>query len=162
MSYTPIGFLPLALSDLTNKITIKHTTEQIEMEDIVNHSNYTELFKTDSIVRLENEIYELITRLDEINAEISQIDTFITNLNSNVQSQKDYNEYNDFKNISIENGKNIILLQEEDRRRISRELHDSPLQNLTYLVHKLELCDLLMKQDPDKASNEIKNVSSNP
>ena len=68
--------------------------KQIEMEDIVNHSNYTEILKTDSIVRLENEIFELITRLDEINAEISQIDTFITNLNSNVQSQKDYNEYN--------------------------------------------------------------------
>ena len=135
--------------------------KQIEMEDIVNHSNTTELFKTDSIVKIENEIYELITRLDEINAEISQIDNFITNLNSNVQSQKDYNEYNDFKNSSIENGKNIILLQEEDRRRISRELHDSPLQNLTYLVHKLELCDLLMKQDPDKACHEIKNVSSN-
>ena len=47
--------------------------KQIEMEDIVNHSNYTELLKTDSIVRLENEIYELITRLDEINAEIDSV-----------------------------------------------------------------------------------------
>lgn len=135
--------------------------KQIEIEDIANESIHTDVFRTDTLLKLENEIYTLITKLDEIDAEISQIDTFISNLNSTVQATNDYTEYNDFKNISNEYGKNIILLQEEDRRRISRELHDSPLQNLTYLVHKLELCDLLMSQDIDKARDEIKNVVLN-
>lgn len=135
--------------------------KQIEMEDIANHSDQPDVFKTDTLLKLENDIFNLITKIEEIDAEISQIDTFISNLNSTVNISSDFSEYNDYKNFSKEKGKNIILLQEEDRRRISRELHDSPLQNLTYLVHKLELCDLLMNQDIDKARDEIKNVVLN-
>lgn len=52
-----------------------------------------------------------------------------------------------------------INFQEDDRQRIARDLHDTSLQNLVHLVHKLELCHLYIDQDPLKAKLELSLVS---
>lgn len=57
-------------------------------------------------------------------------------------------------NLSINN------VQEEDRRRIARDLHDTSLQNLIHLLHKIELCNLYIDQDPTKAKDELLQVST--
>lgn len=54
----------------------------------------------------------------------------------------------------------VLHVQEEDRRRIARELHDTPLQNLAHLIHKMELCNLYIDEDPAKAKLELSVVSS--
>lgn len=36
----------------------------------------------------------------------------------------------------------VLDVQEKERQRIARDLHDSSLQNLTHLVHKVELTSL--------------------
>lgn len=56
-------------------------------------------------------------------------------------------------NITISN------VQEEDRQRIARDLHDTSLQNLVHLVHQIELCNLYIDQDPNKAKQELSLVS---
>lgn len=52
-----------------------------------------------------------------------------------------------------------INFQEDDRQRIARDLHDTSLQNLVHLVHKIELCHLYIDQDPLKAKLELSLVS---
>ena len=42
-------------------------------------------------------------------------------------------------------------IQEKERQRIARDLHDSSLQNLTHLIHKVELSSLYIDRDPVKA-----------
>lgn len=58
-------------------------------------------------------------------------------------------------------GLNILETQEKDRQRIARDLHDSTVQNLTGLVHKIELCSRLVEMDPLRAKLELTVLSNN-
>ena len=53
----------------------------------------------------------------------------------------------------------LLETQENERQRISRELHDSTVQNLTGLVHKTELCSKLMEMDPIRCKLELTMMS---
>lgn len=60
----------------------------------------------------------------------------------------------------IENGNMLILkVQEEERQRIARDLHDTSLQNLTYLIHKIELSSFYIESDPARAKLELSAVN---
>lgn len=52
----------------------------------------------------------------------------------------------------------ILDAQEKERQRIARDLHDTSLQNLTHLVHKVELSSLYIDEDPVKAKLELATV----
>lgn len=52
-----------------------------------------------------------------------------------------------------------IHVQEEDRKRIARDLHDTSLQSLTHLIHQIELCSLYIDLDPKKAKLELSVIS---
>ena len=45
--------------------------------------------------------------------------------------------------------------QEQDRLRIARDLHDTSLQNMAYVVNKLESCTRYIDEDPIKAKMEL-------
>lgn len=53
----------------------------------------------------------------------------------------------------------ILSIQEEDRKRIARDLHDTSLQNLTHLIHQIELSGLYIDQDPIHAKLELSLVN---
>ena len=48
--------------------------------------------------------------------------------------------------------------QELDRNRISRDLHDSTVQSLTSLVHKIEYCSKMIDIDPVCAKLELQSM----
>ena len=52
-------------------------------------------------------------------------------------------------------------IQELDRRRIARDLHDTSLQNLAHMIHKLELASMYMDKDVIQAKLEIASISKN-
>ena len=52
----------------------------------------------------------------------------------------------------------ILDVQEKERQRIARDLHDTSLQNLTHLIHKIELSSLYIDEDPVKAKLELATV----
>ena len=63
----------------------------------------------------------------------------------NTENEKSYNALNmDFLNM-----------QEKDRQRIARDLHDTSLQNLTHLIHKIELSSMYIDKDPVRAKLEL-------
>ena len=54
----------------------------------------------------------------------------------------------------------VLTAQEKDRQRIARELHDTSLQNLTHLIHVIEICGMHIDNDPQKAKTELSEMSS--
>lgn len=49
----------------------------------------------------------------------------------------------------------VIKAQEEERKRVAREIHDGPAQSLANLVLRTEICERLLAQDIDEALNEL-------
>ena len=52
-------------------------------------------------------------------------------------------------------GTEIIERQEQERQRIARDLHDTTVQNLTAMIHKLEFCQQIIDADAIRAKIEM-------
>lgn len=55
----------------------------------------------------------------------------------------------------------VLNIQEKERQRIARDLHDTSLQNLAHLVHKIELSSMFIDQDPLRAKLELAAINKN-
>ena len=109
---------------------------------IRNNINKEEMEKyKEEIVTYEEKNRVLQNKYDECSSRIER-------LNKIIQDEKDYNL-------------TILSIQEEERHRISRDLHDTSLQTLTYLVHKIELSSKFIDQDSDRAKLELSIVNKN-
>ena len=55
---------------------------------------------------------------------------------------------------------NSIVLLETERQRIAKDLHDTSLQNLTAIIHKVELASMYVNQDPVRTKLELSTISN--
>ncbi len=69
--------------------------------------------------------------------------------------------------IGGENGGNSIFLgikvleaQEEERRRLSRDIHDGPAQSIANIVLKAEICRTLIDKDIEKGLEELETLKT--
>ena len=53
----------------------------------------------------------------------------------------------------------FIKKQELDRKRIANELHDTSIQDLTHIIHQIELAGLYIDMDPVKAKLELAGIN---
>jgi two-component system sensor histidine kinase DegS len=54
----------------------------------------------------------------------------------------------------------VIQAQEDERLRVSRQIHDGPAQTMTNLVLRAEICERLLDLDPSKAKTELSGLKS--
>ncbi len=92
-----------------------------------------------SVYEKENEI--LLTKSNDLHIKIDKIQNIL----------RDENEH------SVK----MFNIQEDERYRISRELHDTSLQNLAHLVHKIELSSMYIDKDPLQAKLELSIINKN-
>lgn len=53
-------------------------------------------------------------------------------------------------------GAQIIRSQEEERRRLARDIHDGPAQAIANIVFRAEVCERLIDSDSERAKSELK------
>jgi len=54
----------------------------------------------------------------------------------------------------------IIEAQENERKRLARQMHDGPAQSLTNFILQAEICQRLFDRNPDRAAEELNNLKS--
>ena len=66
------------------------------------------------------------------------------------------------KDLQVNEFENMDALdyQEMDRKRIASELHDTSLQDLTHIIHQIELSSLYIDIDPIKAKLELEDINN--
>lgn len=107
--------------------------------------------RRDEIERTLRQMNETIVRAENLMTQISMaISLLHTGLEDSLQTQN--NEQ------GFEMGLRIIKAQEEERRRLAREIHDGPAQTLANIVLRLEIAEKLLDYDPSKVKNELQDL----
>lgn len=84
-----------------------------------------------------------INKLDKKNIQLKQFIKYFENILETENSQSEIYD--------------VLDIQEKERQRIASELHDSSVQNLTHLVHMIELASMYIDKDPNRAKLELEN-----
>lgn len=149
--------------DLQNRI-VEIETEIRECNDYIESLNKKDdcdynLFSPRSASRVyKDQVYEKKLRVEELEEELKNVYKRMSVVTKKVDS------LNTLKSdeITINSSDNkdeskmmFLRLQEDDRQRIAADLHDSVLQNLTLLMHNLELAERYVDADPVHAKLEL-------
>lgn len=109
---------------------------------------------------------ELLKKLEDLNNQSSLVDGDILLIKDALGENEAYEEEidkakNDIYEVHRKNtiGLSILEMQENERQRIARDLHDSIVQVLANLVHKCEICSKVMNVDIVRAKLELEIMS---
>lgn len=59
----------------------------------------------------------------------------------------------------IQPASEVLAVNENDRKRIARDLHDYTIQDIIYLIHKVEIASKYIDQDPVRAKLELSTIT---
>lgn len=109
--------------------------------------------KRDDLERRLVRLSQTVNRADSLVSKISVIENYLQvdfyQVNEMIESAKQKQEF----------GLKIIEAQEEERKRLSREIHDGPAQMLANILLRSEIIErTLQEQTVDKAIAEVKSV----
>ncbi len=127
-----------------NNIRIKHILKKREEKDLAEKRTELEL----NLKRTT----EIVKRAEKLVAHVGVAMEFLKgNLSDIYETIGDMNK----KQLL---GIKIIQAQEEERMRVSREIHDGPAQSMANVVLKAELCEKLLAIDTNQSRVELKKV----
>ncbi|NNC27539.1 histidine kinase, partial [Salinisphaera sp. USBA-960] len=107
---------------------------------------------------LEQRISSLQNTSDKAESFMSQISTVLSYLGGELRQ---YGEVIEDARRKQEYGLKIIEAQEEERKRLSREIHDGPAQVLANVLLRSQLIERIYeKKGKDEAFKEIKDMKS--
>lgn len=105
-------------------------------------------FRNSLEIRLKN-AQELVEKAEGISSQLSVATEYLTgDLDKMTKTMDELSEKHYL-------GFRIIEAQEEEKRRLAREVHDGPAQSLANVILKFELCEQLVDRDVERAKKEI-------
>lgn len=95
---------------------------------------------------------------EKYNRKIKEMENLIKNITDMITENETLQRENNSEKDELYRF-HMLEIQETERQRISRELHDDTVQNLTSLVHKTELCSKLVDMDPVRCKLELASMT---
>ena len=130
-------------------------------EDFFSQKNAAEEEKEKITNDNDYQYYE--RKIEDLDNKIKVVSSLLNIFERQSFTQK-YGENNNLISVNksiINRGLQILDIQERERQRIARDLHDTSLQNLTHIIHKIELSSMFIDDDPVKAKLELVSVNKN-
>lgn len=145
-----------------NKIKDVIDNYEKEINDLENQllyykNNYNELrmFSPRKNLQLKDEFISATTKkIDLLRMSISSYKLKLEDIDSNMEAIHFVKE-----KINIQPGTEVLAVNENDRKRIARDLHDYTIQDLIYLIHKVEIASKFIEQDPVRAKLELSTIT---
>lgn len=105
---------------------------------------------------IEHSLRQMETTIERAENLLSQVTLAVNLLHGGI------NELSQTQNLEQrqEIGLRVIRAQEEERRRVAREIHDGPAQTLANIVLRLEIAEKLLELDPSRVRAEIKDLKN--
>ncbi len=135
------------------EIGIKEDTNEILFSPLAVHQEEQRKEYLLEISNLQTQIFDLQDRMVYIQDRIEKIKSLSVIVDQQ-KEEKSKKEDGSFEKIRI------LEIQEMERKRISMDLHDTTVQNLTMLVHKTELCQKFLDMDIIRAKLELNTIAS--
>lgn len=135
------------------EIGIKEDKNEILFSPLAVHQEEQRKEYLLEISNLQTQIFDLQDRMVYIQDRIEKIKSLSVIVDQQIE-EKSKKEDGIFEKIRI------LEIQEMERKRISMELHDTTVQNLTMLVHKTELCQKFLDMDIIRAKLELNTIAS--
>lgn len=104
--------------------------------------------------RLEMDLKKLSENVDNGEKVINQISIALSYLEGNVFSALDDAE----KNSEMFVGIKILEAQENERKRIARDIHDGPAQHMANVVMKVDICKKVIEKDLEEGFKELADL----
>lgn len=137
----------------------RRESEQLEEKISLDKDSYNKLriFSPRQNMRLEEDVIkESKERSDRVTERINLYKRKLSEVENNIKAIEQIRE-----KIKAQSGVEILSMNENDRKRIARDLHDSTIQNMVYLIHKVEYASKFIDQDPTRAKLELNIVTKN-
>jgi two-component system sensor histidine kinase DegS len=110
--------------------------------------------KRDELTRSLARVNEMVIKADEL---VSKVDIALTFLTGNLCGITQQME--DMQQKQLLGGK-IILAQEEERKRVAREIHDGPAQSMANVVLRAEFCEKLVVNNRERVVDELRDLKT--
>ncbi len=125
-----------------SEIRLKHSMKQMEEKNL--REQRTQL---EHQLRKAKSVLESAERLiNQVGVAMQYLAGGITDISGNDSDE------------SIYWGIKVLEAQEEERKRISRDIHDGPAQSIANIVLKAEICKTLMKRDVELGLQEMEGL----
>lgn len=114
------------------------------------HREMMARFKRDQLERTVKQLRETLQKAENLMSHLGAVFNYLSN--SLQSASQKINELQQMHQMGV----NIIRAQEEERKRVAREIHDGPAQLLANIVMRAEFCLKLLEVDPGKVRDELK------
>ncbi|ABO50624.1 histidine kinase [Desulforamulus reducens MI-1] len=139
--------------DRYNEAAIKQAYEQAQVTQLrlvmLREEEKTLRFKRD---HLEISLKRMKDTADRAEKLVSQVGVALQYLSKDLSGVSEkLTNLHDMQQLGI----SIIRAQEEERKRVAREIHDGPAQSMANIVMRAEFCLKLLEMNPSMVGNEL-------
>lgn len=108
--------------------------------------------KRDELERRLKSLKETVERAENVANRMGVIENYLSEGLHNIGETLENLQQKQFLGLKV------VRAQEEERRRVARDIHDGPAQGLANVVLRAEFCEKLLDQDVEKVRNELADL----